>query len=101
MSVYFMLTLSALWLFLEIRLLVRDRNLGKGSTGADHRTRNLNTAATIIALTVPPGAALLRWFAPFAVPWKGLLWAGLVVSILGTALRHWSIAVLGDRKSVV
>ena len=86
---------AVLWLGAEAYLIRRDGAHGKGRTAIDRRTRNYNTIATVVALTlVPP----LSWIVALRFDSFGasvVLWIGITVMALGLILRHWSIIVLG------
>jgi protein-S-isoprenylcysteine O-methyltransferase Ste14 len=86
---------AVLWLGAEAYLIRRDSAHGKGRTEIDRRTRNFNTIATVMALTLAPP---LSWivalrFGSFGV--SLVFWIGTIVMALGFILRHWSIIVLG------
>jgi protein-S-isoprenylcysteine O-methyltransferase Ste14 len=83
------------WLGAEAYLILKDRTHGKGRTEIDRRTRNYNTVATVVALTLAP---LMSWVSFFRFDSPGtsaVFWIGIVVMFLGFFLRHWSIFVLG------
>ena len=83
------------WLGAEAYLILKDRARGKGTTDIDRRTRNYNTAATVVSLTV---GLVLNWVKvlPFGTPGAStILWIGIGVMLLGLILRHWSIISLG------
>jgi len=86
---------AVLWLGAEAYLIRRDSAHGKGMTEIDRRTRNYNTIATVVALTLTP---LLSWIVAlrFGSPGTSVLfWIGTIVMALGFILRQWSISVLG------
>jgi len=86
---------AVLWLGAEAYLIVRDSAHGKGRMEIDRRTRNYNTIATVVALTVAPSVS---WVAGLRFDSFGasvVFWIGIVVVALGFILRHWSIIVLG------
>jgi protein-S-isoprenylcysteine O-methyltransferase Ste14 len=91
---------GALWLALEVSLLVRDRARGKGSTDEDRGTRRLNFALIIAAIVIADvlGAALSKhsplWL-PGAGPNGWPIVTGLVVIWVGLAIRVWAIMTLG------
>ena len=83
------------WLGAEAYLILKDRARGKGSTDIDRKTRNYNTAATIVSLTL---GLVLNWVKvlPFGITCAStILWIGIGVMLLGLILRHWSIISLG------
>ena len=86
---------AVLWLGAEAYLIRRDRAHGKGRTEIDRRTRNFNTIATIVTLTLAPPLSLIMAlrFGSFGV--SVMFWIGTIVMALGFILRHWSIIVLG------
>jgi len=77
-------------------LILKDRNVGKGTTRQDRKTRLYNIIALELALCLSP---VICWlpalrFAGFQTP--GVFLAGIVTMCLGFILRHWSIYVLGE-----
>jgi protein-S-isoprenylcysteine O-methyltransferase Ste14 len=85
----------SVWLGAEAYLIVKDRARGKGTTAIDQRTRNYNTAATVVSLTL---GLVLNWVKvlPFGTPgFSTILWIGIGLMLLGLILRHWSIISLG------
>ena len=83
------------WLGAEAYLILKDRARGKGTTDIDLRTRNYNTAATVVSLTL---GLVFNWVKvlPFGTPGAStILWIGIGVMLLGLILRHWSIVSLG------
>jgi len=96
-----LLTISgAAWLALEITLLVRDRRLGTGSTGADRGTRTANFILIIAAvvgadvIASVSGSTSPLWLAGAgAHGWPVI--AGLVIIWVGMAVRIWAVATLG------
>ena len=89
------ITAIVVWLGAEAYLILKDRARGKGTTDIDRRTRNYNTAATIVSLTT---GLVFKWarVLPFGTPCAStILWIGIVVMLLGLILRHWSIMSLG------
>ena len=83
------------WLGAEAYLIIKDRARGKGTTDIDLRTRNYNTAATVVSLTL---GLVFNWVKvlPFGTPAAStILWIGIGVMLLGLILRHWSIVSLG------
>jgi protein-S-isoprenylcysteine O-methyltransferase Ste14 len=86
----------AVWLALEVGLLIRDRVRGKGSTAQDRGTLWLNFIITAAAVTA---AGVLTGVLENASAWQfgsvGLSVAGLLVMWIGLAVRVWAIAVLG------
>jgi len=83
------------WLGAEGYLVLKDRAHGKGTTAIDRRTRNYNTTATVISLTL---GLVLNWVTVLRFGTSGasaLLWIGIVIMLSGFALRHWSIINLG------
>jgi protein-S-isoprenylcysteine O-methyltransferase Ste14 len=86
---------AVLWLGAEAYLIRRDSAQGKGRTKIDRRTRNFNTVATIVALTLAPP---ISWIAAFRFGFFSVslvFWIGIIVMALGFILRHWSIIILG------
>ena len=86
---------AVLWLGAEAYLIRRDGAHGKGRTEIDRRTRNYNTIATVVALTLAPSLSwivALRFGSPGA---SVVFWIGSTVTFLGFILRHWSVIVLG------
>ncbi len=82
------------WLGAEAYLILKDRARGKGTTDIDRRTRNYNTAATVVSLTL---GLVCNWVKvlPFGTPGASIFWIGIGVMLLGLILRHWAIISLG------
>ena len=83
------------WLGAEAYLILKDRARGKGTIGIDRRTRNYNTAATVLSLTL---GLVLNWIKvlPFGTSGAStIICIGIGVMLLGLILRHWSIISLG------
>jgi protein-S-isoprenylcysteine O-methyltransferase Ste14 len=91
---------GALWLALELTLLVRDRARGTGGTGRDRGTRAANFVLIVIAIVVSEAlAGVIGKHSPLRIPGAGPggwpVITGLVIIWLGLAIRVWSIVVLG------
>jgi protein-S-isoprenylcysteine O-methyltransferase Ste14 len=91
---------GALWLALELALLVRDRARGTGGTGRDRGTRALNFALIVVAVVVAEAlAGAIGKHSPLLIPGAGPdgwpIITGLVVIWLGLVIRVWSVLVLG------
>ena len=74
---------AVLWLGAEAYLIRRDSAHGKGRTEIDRRTRNFNTIATVMALTLAPPLSwivVLR-FGSFGV--SVVFWIGTIVMAVG------------------
>jgi protein-S-isoprenylcysteine O-methyltransferase Ste14 len=91
---------GAVWLALELTLLVRDRARGTGGTRRDRGTRALNFALIVAAIeganvltSVTAKHSPLRIAGPGVHGWP--LVAGLVIIWLGLVIRVWAIVVLG------
>ena len=83
------------WLGAEAYLILKDRARRKGTTDIDRGTRNFNTAATVVSLTL---GLVLNWVKvlPFGIPGAStILWIAIGLMLLGLILRHWSIISLG------
>jgi protein-S-isoprenylcysteine O-methyltransferase Ste14 len=96
-----LLTVSGVvWLVLELSLLARDRQRGRGSTGRDRGTRALNLGLILVAV-VAAGAltAVIGKHSPLRIPGAGPhgwpIVTGLVVIWLGLVIRVWAVVVLG------
>ncbi len=87
---------AVVWLGAEAYLILKDRARGMGTTDIDRRTRNYNTAATVVSLTL---GLVFNWVKvlPFGTQQGALavLWIGIGIMLLGLILRHWSIISLG------
>ena len=83
------------WLGSEAYLILRDGAHGKGRTAIDRKTRNYNTIATIVALTLAPAVSWITAIRFDSPGLSAILWIGSVVMVIGFLLRHWSIIVLG------
>jgi len=87
---------SALWIALEISLVIRDRLHGKGTTGKDRGTRYFNFIAITVAMT---SSGILNGISRFWFPGGRTLtvfWLGFAILLSGAVLRVWSIIVLGS-----
>ena len=95
------LTLTgAVWLILELALLVRDRQRGTGGTGKDRGTRALNFALIVIAILAADALdAVIGKHSPLRIPGAGAhgwpIITGLVIVWLGLVIRVWAVIVLG------
>jgi protein-S-isoprenylcysteine O-methyltransferase Ste14 len=86
---------SAIWIFAEVYLVLRDNTRGKGKTTIDRRTRNYNFISLIIAIS---SAAIISWIPLFQFNRRGtsiVFWLGVIIICLGLFLRYWSIHILG------
>lgn len=83
------------WLALELALLVRDRRRGVGETARDRGTRRLTFVATVAAVLLAEGVAIVLRVDAGLRGWADLGPLPLVVIVAGLALRLWAIAVLG------
>lgn len=91
---------GAVWLFLELALLARDRQRGTGGTGKDRGTRALNFVLIVIAILAADALnAAIGKHSPLRIPGAGAHgWpaiTGLVIVWLGLVIRVWSVIVLG------
>jgi protein-S-isoprenylcysteine O-methyltransferase Ste14 len=91
---------GAVWLVLEVALLVRDRQRGTGGTGRDRGTRALNFALIVLAVVVADALArVISKHSPLWISGAGAhgwpVITGLVIIWLGLAIRVWSVVVLG------
>ena len=86
---------STFWAILEVWLILRDRNRGKGKTTFDSKTRVYN----IFAITLSPILAAIITSIPrvndLGVRNLYIYAVGIVLMALGLGLRIWSIAMLG------
>jgi protein-S-isoprenylcysteine O-methyltransferase Ste14 len=91
---------GAIWLILELGLIARDRQQGRGGKDEDRGTRALNftliggavTAADVLAAVIGKHSA---WEIPGAGSHGWPIVTGIVIIWLGLALRAWAIVVLG------
>jgi protein-S-isoprenylcysteine O-methyltransferase Ste14 len=86
---------SLIWAAYEIWLVLKDRKQGKGHTGIDRGSRFLNFAAIILGIG---GAALINGFSSFTFPGgktATVFWIGIMIILLGFALRVWAVTTLG------
>jgi protein-S-isoprenylcysteine O-methyltransferase Ste14 len=91
---------GALWLALELTLLVRDRARGTGGTDRDRGTRALNFVLIVIAVVVADAlSGGIGKNSPLRIPGAGPdgwpIITGLVIIWLGLVIRVWSVVVLG------
>jgi protein-S-isoprenylcysteine O-methyltransferase Ste14 len=91
---------GALWLALEIGLLVRDRARGTGGTSRDRGTRAVNFVLIVIAIVVSEVlAGVIGKHSPLRIPGAGPggwpIITGLVIIWLGLVIRVWAVVVLG------
>ncbi|MFZ1082868.1 MAG: isoprenylcysteine carboxylmethyltransferase family protein [Candidatus Kryptoniota bacterium] len=87
--------ISAIWIGLEIWLVVRDKLAGKGKTQHDKGTRNYNFISIAASMTA---AGFLNGISIFGFMGRRieiLFWVGFGIMIMGLAFRVWSIIVLG------
>jgi protein-S-isoprenylcysteine O-methyltransferase Ste14 len=88
---------GAVWLILEISLLVRDRARGMGGTARDRGTRSLAIALVLAAIAAADALSSVAGpRSPLRIPghpWIGL--AGLIIVWTGLVTRVWAVAVLG------
>ena len=90
-----LITASVVWIAFEIWLIVRDRKQGKGKTTNDRGTLYFNFIAIAVGITV---ASILNGKSTFFFPGgRGYaeFWIGLIIFVLGFALRIWAVATLG------
>ena len=94
-STIILIVISALWLFLEAGLIIRDRKRGRGTTTIDNKTRYYN----FISLTASPiVAAILTgipWIRSLGINNTYIFGLGCGIMLFGLALRLWSVIVLG------
>lgn len=91
---------GAVWLVLELSLLLRDRSRSKGGTDQDRGTRALNFGLVVVAVVAADVlSAVIGKHSPLRIPGAGTdgwpIVAGLVIIWLGLAIRVWAIVVLG------
>ncbi len=97
MTIYIVLLIAipAIWIALEIGLVVRDRARGKGKTSSDKGTRAFNFIAISIGILA---AAVLNRVQEFDFPGgktPAIFFIGLAIMLLGMGLRYWAVATLG------
>jgi protein-S-isoprenylcysteine O-methyltransferase Ste14 len=97
MTLYILLLIliPAIWIGLEIALVLRDKSRGKGTTTRDKGSRNYNFIAITVGILA---AALLNGVPKFIFPggkMPAVFFAGIAIMLLGMALRYWAVATLG------
>jgi protein-S-isoprenylcysteine O-methyltransferase Ste14 len=85
----------AVWLAMEVALLIRDWVRGKGSGAADKGTLWLNFTVLVAAVVIAGLLGGELHGAPWHFGSNALTAAGLIVMWLGLAFRIWAIVVLG------
>jgi protein-S-isoprenylcysteine O-methyltransferase Ste14 len=93
--IFLLILIPAIWISLEIGLVVRDARRGKGKTAADGGTRWFNFLAISLGIA---GAALLNGIPPTVFPGGKtpvVFFIGLALMLLGMALRYWAVVTLG------
>jgi len=97
MSIYLFLliVIPAAWIAIEIGLVLRDKQRGKGKTDRDRGTRFLNFGAITAGILA---AALLNGVGGFVFPGgktPAVFFAGIALLLIGMAVRYWAVIVLG------
>jgi protein-S-isoprenylcysteine O-methyltransferase Ste14 len=90
-----LIAVPAVWGAFEIWLLLKERKQGKGYVTIDRSTRFLNFISIIFGIG---GAALLNGITVFVFPGgktPTVFWSGIVIILLGFALRVWAVTTLG------
>ncbi len=94
--IFLLIIIPAVWIVLEIWLILRDRSRGLGKTARDQGTRCLNFMAIGVGITA---AALLSGLPKFIFP-PGrtipVFFLGIALMLGGMTLRYWSIITLGQ-----
>lgn len=87
--------ISAIWIGLEIWLVIRDKLTGKGKTQHDQGTRNYNFISIATGMTAAGflNGISIFWFTGSRTAL--LVWVGCGIMIVGLAFRIWAILVLG------
>jgi len=88
-------SIAAIWVLLEVWLVVRDRTQGKGKTERDRGTLLFNFFALTLGITT---AGMVSGYSRLFFPGgrtTGVFVIGLVIMILGLALRMWAVSALG------
>jgi protein-S-isoprenylcysteine O-methyltransferase Ste14 len=85
----------AVWMLLEVGLLVRDRVRGMGSTARDRGTMWLNFLVIAVATAASGVLTGALGHGAWQFGTTGLIVTGLLVMWVGLAVRIWAIAVLG------
>jgi protein-S-isoprenylcysteine O-methyltransferase Ste14 len=88
-------SLTAVWILFEIGLILRDRAQGKGKSGKDRGTIYYNFIAIAAGTTA---AGLISGYSRFFFPGGRTITVfvvGLVIMVLGLALRVWAVWSLG------
>jgi protein-S-isoprenylcysteine O-methyltransferase Ste14 len=86
----------AVWLALEVGLLIRDRVRGRGSTATDHGTLWLNIVIIAVALGAAGTVTGALHGGGLQFGSTALTAAGVVIMWAGLAVRIWAIVVLGQ-----
>ena len=97
MTIYVLLLIliPTIWVAFEIGLVVRDNSRGKGKTTIDRGTRYFNFIAITVGISA---AAILNGFSKFLFPGGRtsiVFFIGIVIMLIGMALRFWSVFTLG------
>ena len=94
-DVLLLILIPTTWVAFEIGLVVRDNSRGKGKTTMDRGTRYFNFIAITVGITA---AAILNGFSKFFFPGgrkSVVFFIGIVIMLIGMALRFWSVFTLG------
>jgi protein-S-isoprenylcysteine O-methyltransferase Ste14 len=97
MSLYIILLIAipAVWIALEIGLVIRDNARGKGKTAGDKGTRCFNFIAITLGILA---AAILNGVERFIFPGgktPAIFFLGIAIMLIGMVLRYWAVATLG------
>jgi protein-S-isoprenylcysteine O-methyltransferase Ste14 len=91
-----LLLIPAIWIALEIGLVIKDHSRGKGKTTSDKGTRYFNFVAITVGITA---AAILNGVQKFVFPGgktSTVFFIGIAIMLIGMALRYWAVITLGS-----
>jgi protein-S-isoprenylcysteine O-methyltransferase Ste14 len=92
---WILIIIPVIWAVFEIGLVLKDKARGKGKTGVDKGTRNLNFLGIALGLGL---AAIFNGFSKFFFPGGRTpagFFIGVAIMLAGMALRFWAVATLG------
>jgi protein-S-isoprenylcysteine O-methyltransferase Ste14 len=97
MTIYvaLLILIPAIWIALEIGLVIRDNSRGKGKTAGDKGTRCFNFIAIAAGIIMAAILSGIPWFYFPGGRTPAIFSVGIAVMLAGMALRYWAIATLG------